>query len=102
MLRDCTNKQRAHAIFDMRKRLREKFPDIKNNTKLQEFLWDFISAEVDRLDAGTYLEPSSSAPAKKTAPKKRVRGDDEDPSYAPNKSKTTPAKRGRGRPRKNV
>ena len=73
VLRDCDNRQRALAVYDLRTQLREEFQDIRNNDRLQKFLWDFISQQADRLDTDVYLEPAGEV-VKKSHKKKVVGG----------------------------
>ena len=94
MLRECTEKQRAKAVAEMRRSVREQFPDIRLREDIQRHLWEFISEQADKFDTGFYLDDAAPIKTKKPPTKKRARAvDGDEAEYAPKKA-------ARGRPKK--
>ncbi|KAJ3537046.1 hypothetical protein NM688_g6746 [Phlebia brevispora] len=87
VLRECTRKQRAHALMDLRISVRDAFQgNVRLREDVQRFLWDFVNEQALKLNTGVYLDPG--APPKKRNRTKRARenGTDEE-EYSPRKSK---------------
>ncbi len=93
MLRESTDKVRAKELYQMRKRVREVYPDVRVRNDIVTYLWNLIADVADNYAPDVYVERPVSGGAQK---KKRVRPKEPRPV-----KEEPPVKRPRGPPRKN-
>lgn len=76
-LNGCTYEDRAHFLYEMRKDVREEFRDVRMNTNVAKYLWEWIARAVEELDTGVYIDvPAGGKVAKTKKRKTRDTGDE--------------------------
>ena len=85
-LRGCTYEDRAFRVHKMRKDVREEFRDVRMNSNVIKYLWEWIGRAADELETGVYIDHSG---AKGKSKKRKVHGDGEQSSTKKSKRYST-------------
>lgn len=86
-MKNCTDKECAETIYNMRTEVRDQFKDIRTNNFVVRYLWEFISRVSDKYDTGMYIETSDPPKApRKSRKREQQDSDDDSPTYSPVKT----------------
>ncbi|EPQ57689.1 hypothetical protein GLOTRDRAFT_37727, partial [Gloeophyllum trabeum ATCC 11539] len=102
LMRHASHEERANQIFDLRKFVRDRFPDIRNNGKVVRALWEFLDRTLEdpgRPSKSNAVPRTRGRAASGSKKRKQDNGSDDDDSdeYAAYRQSRGTQKARRGR-----